>query len=88
MCPGVRIERVGGVLIVDLPADDVRVMAEALGELLGHGAGEHAVLRVGPVELLAVAVLGFAAVFLCAQRFGVGLGEPRGRCGAGRAMTV
>src|SRR5260370_15452131 len=60
-----------GVLVVDLPADDVGVVAVALGHLLGDAAGELTVLWVGPVELLAIAVLVLATVFLDAERFGV-----------------
>src|SRR6185437_1467171 len=41
-----------GVLVVDLPADDVGIVAVAFGHALGYIAGELAVFGVGPVELL------------------------------------
>jgi len=72
-----------GVLVVDLPADDVGVVAETFGKALGDVAGKFAVLRVGPVELLAIAVLVTTPVFLDAEGFWVIGGEPRGRRGAG-----
>ena len=56
-----------------------------LAMLLGHGAGELAVFGVGPVELLAVAVLVALAVFLDAEGFGILGGEPGGRRGGGGA---
>ena len=74
-----------GVFVVDLPADDVGIVAEAFGELLGHGAGKLTIFRVGPVELLAVAVLVGAAVFFNAEGFGILGGEPGGRRGGGRS---
>ncbi len=87
--PGVEAGLIGGaegfvaVFVVDLPADDVGVVAEALGELEGHGSGELTIFGVGPVELRAVAVLVAAAVFEDAKGFGVGGGEPGGRRGRG-----
>ena len=60
-------------------------MAEALGHCVDDAAGEFEVFGAGPVELLAVAVLVLAAVWHDAEDFGVLLGEPCGRGGAGGA---
>jgi len=87
--PGIEAGLVGGavrfagVLVVDLPAHDIGVVAEAFGFLQGHGAGELTILGVRPVELLAVAVLVGAAVFVDAKRLWILGGEPCGRGGAG-----
>src|SRR5581483_2737057 len=76
---------VGGVFVVDLPADDVGVVTEALGEFGGDDAAELAVLGVAEVKLLAAAVGVLPAVRLGAKGFGVLLREPGGRSGSGCA---
>ena len=74
-----------GVFVVELPADDVGVVAEVEGHLLGDVVGELAVFGIGEGELLAIAVLGALAVLIDAQGLGIFGGEPRGRRGGGRA---
>ena len=73
------------VFVVDLPANDVGVVAEALGKFGGDDAAELAVFRVREVELLAIAVLILASIGVGAESFGVLLREPCGRRGGGSA---
>src|SRR5208282_5372911 len=60
---GLRIEGGFGILIVNLPAEDIGIVAKALGHLLRDFARHFAILWIRPVKLLAIAMLIAAAVF-------------------------
>src|SRR6185437_5595753 len=68
-----------GVLVVDLPADDVGIVAEALGETRDDIATKLAIERARVGELAAPAVLGAPAVGPDAQYLGVAARQPGGR---------
>ncbi|OQA46003.1 MAG: hypothetical protein BWY52_01008 [Chloroflexi bacterium ADurb.Bin325] len=73
------------VLVIELPADDVRVLAEALAH---HGRDPPAVALIDgrvDAEVAAVAVLRAAAILVHGQRLGVRLGQPGRRRGRRRA---
>ena len=82
---GFVVPRERAVLVVDLPADDVRIMAPPLRHLLRDAAAELAITHAGGRPLLAIAVLGLAPVLLGAQRVRILLRQPGGRGRAGRA---
>src|SRR5271166_2759763 len=73
------------VFVVQLPADDVGVVAEMDSHLLGDGAGELAVALVGEGELSAVAVLGTTAVLINAKSLRIFGCQPGWRRGGGCA---
>jgi hypothetical protein len=79
----------GGDFVVELPADDVGIVAEALGKPANDVARELPVLRAGEVVLQAVAMLIALAVVFDAKRLGILLREPGGRrCGGGAQHRV
>src|SRR5882724_11752248 len=80
----ISIVRLGRVLVIDLPADYIGIVAETLGHLGRHLHGQLTVLLICPVELLAIAVLILAAIFLCSQGLRVLRREPRRWSGAWR----
>ncbi len=82
---GGGVEGLVGVLVADLPADDVGVVAEALCECGGDADTEHSIVRAGVGELAAVAVFAELAVGVGAEGVGIFGGEPCGRGVGGSA---
>ena len=72
------------VFVGNVPADDGRMMAEALGERRVDPADELAVDRRGEAVVVAVAVQIAPAVLAHAQHLGVLFAHPRGARAAGR----
>lgn len=68
-------------LVVDLPSDDVGVMAVASCHLTRDVSSKDAIAWAGARELLAVAMLGALAVFFDAQRVRIFCCKPCRRCG-------
>ncbi len=89
--PGVELPLGGGaeiglgIFVVELPADDVGIMAKVNRHLLGNVMSELTVFGICKGELLAVAVFGAAAVFIDAEGLRIFCREPCGRRGGGRA---
>ena len=73
------------VFVVDLPADDVRVVPIVLRHLLRNAAAEFAVLGRGGRSVCAASVLHALAVHFHAKRFRIFESEPRRRRGGGRS---
>ena len=72
------------VFVIDLPANDVGIVAVTQRHLLGDFAREANVKRRSNRALLARAVRHLLPIFERAQRFGIFCGEPGGRRGRGR----
>src|SRR5215468_8951323 len=83
--PGAGVEGNLGIFVVDLPAEYVWIMPKTMCHLFGDLACELPILGVGPVELLAIAMLHDPAVFRCAKSLRVFLCKPGRRGGRRRA---
>src|SRR5437899_1354508 len=65
-----------GILVVNLPSQDVGIVAEAFRHLLSHFAREFTIFRIRKIEVLPVTVLGAMAFFVDSQRLRIFLGKP------------
>src|SRR6185437_2541340 len=80
-----RIERDLEIFVIDLPADHIRIVSEALRHAAGDVAGQLTIFRIVPIELLAIAMFFLATILVGAQRLWIFLRQPGGwRC-SGRA---
>src|SRR5438132_7580997 len=68
-----------GVLVVNLPSQDVGIVAESFRHLFSHFAGEFAIFLIRKIEMLPVAVFGLMAFFVDSQRLRIFLGKPSWR---------
>src|SRR6185437_12359756 len=62
LAPGVSVKRLVRILVADLPANHVGIVAEAAGKLSYDCRAELAIERIGIIELASAAVLGAASV--------------------------
>src|SRR5260370_42450938 len=68
-----------GVLVVNLPSQDVGIVTEAFRHLLSHFAGEFAIFRIREIEVLPVTMFGAMPFFIDSQRLRIFLGKPSWR---------